>query len=224
MTGSYSFPDSYTMVTEDAQGRPLEGVANETWPCWRFLALMYLRRVRANGSVFDPTPETVANIAAVASWLTGGGRPWLLMSGNCGCGKTTMLFALQRYFAEVLRYGFVRDALGITSLMPGLRVVNAKDIIEALDKRDGGDAFGRLCSEPLLGLDDVGVEGAEQQRYGNVVTPLSDLLESRYERRLLTVMTTNLSAEMVGRRYGERTADRLSEMAKVVYFRNGSFR
>ncbi|MCD7721260.1 MAG: hypothetical protein LUI09_03425, partial [Prevotellaceae bacterium] len=82
MTASYSFPDTYTMLDGDKEDAP-----KETWPCWRFLALMYLRTVRANGSVFDPTPDTVANIAAVASWRTGGGRPWLLGSGTCGCGK-----------------------------------------------------------------------------------------------------------------------------------------
>lgn len=78
--------------------------------------------------------------------------------------------------------------------------------------------------EKLMFIDDLGAERKEVQDYGNVLTPMIDLLEHRYAKRLFTVVTTNLDADQLGEKYGARLRDRFREMFIVVPFTNRSFR
>ena len=47
----------------------------------------------------------------------------------------------------------------------------------------------------VLGLDDLGTEPSEVLDYGNVYTPVIDLLTKRYEEQLFTIITTNLTPQ-----------------------------
>ena len=47
----------------------------------------------------------------------------------------------------------------------------------------------------VLGLDDLGTEQSEVLDYGNVYTPVIDLLTKRYEEQLFTIITTNLTPQ-----------------------------
>ena len=51
-----------------------------------------------------------------------------------------------------------------------------------------------------------------------------ELLTRRYDEQLFTLLTTNLTPEGIRKRYGDRIADRLSEMAVVIPFKNPSYR
>ena len=77
---------------------------------------------------------------------------------------------------------------------------------------------------PLLGIDDLGTEPLVIMDYGNEKTPIVDLLSMRYENRLFTIVTTNLTPKQIRERYGERIADRFNEMMEVVIFKNPSYR
>lgn len=76
----------------------------------------------------------------------------------------------------------------------------------------------------VLAIDDVGTEPAEVVDYGNVIEPITELLEARYARGLFTLVTTNLTGKELRQRYGVRLVDRMNEMMHVVVFKNGSFR
>ena len=82
----------------------------------------------------------------------------------------------------------------------------------------------------MLAIDDVGEEPAEVISFGMVYTPIRDLLEERYSRQKLTIITTNLvenkSKEIfqISSHYGERVVDRIREMMKILTFRNASYR
>ena len=77
---------------------------------------------------------------------------------------------------------------------------------------------------PMLYIDDVGCEPSEVRFFGNVVSPLTDLLYFRYENRLMTIMTTNLTIEDIGNNYGPRIKDRMIEMFNRLGYKNKSYR
>lgn len=60
--------------------------------------------------------------------------------------------------------------------------------------------------------------------YGNVLTPVKTLLESRYAMGLTTFITTNLAPTQIETTYGKRIADRFREMMFSIPFDNPSFR
>jgi len=70
----------------------------------------------------------------------------------------------------------------------------------------------------MLTIDDLGTEPVEVMDYGNIMTPVIDLLTKRYEAQLFTIVTTILAPKDIHKRYGDRIDDRLNEMmAKIVY-------
>jgi DNA replication protein DnaC len=76
----------------------------------------------------------------------------------------------------------------------------------------------------VLAIDDLGEEAKEVMSYGNVITPLVDIIESRYDSRKMTFFTTNLDANGIKEKYGARVADRLKQMCNIVSFTNDSYR
>jgi len=60
--------------------------------------------------------------------------------------------------------------------------------------------------------------------YGNRVTPVIDLLSSRYDRMMFTVVTTNLTPKQIRSTYGDRIADRFNEMMLIIPYESPSFR
>lgn len=76
----------------------------------------------------------------------------------------------------------------------------------------------------MLGIEDMGREATEVMDYGNVYSPIIDLLEYRYNNQLFTFITTNLTGKQVRTKYGDRIADRFNEMMEVVIFKNPTYR
>lgn len=60
--------------------------------------------------------------------------------------------------------------------------------------------------------------------YGNVYTPVIDLLTKRYEEQLFTIITTNLTPQQIREHYDDRIADRLNEIVEKIVFKNGTYR
>ena len=81
-----------------------------------------------------------------------------------------------------------------------------------------------LMRTPLLIVDDLGVEPREIMDYGNVFTPLVDLITLRYDEQLYTIFTTNLTPSQLEVKYGKRIVDRLNEMVETIVFENGTYR
>lgn len=76
----------------------------------------------------------------------------------------------------------------------------------------------------MLGIDDLGTEPSEVLDYGNIYTPVIDLLTKRYEEQLFTIITINLTPQQIRGHYGDRIADRLNEMVKKIVFNNCTYR
>ena len=99
-------------------------------------------------------------------------------------------------------------------------IVDAKDIVTTKNEKDKRN----LRSRPLLAIEDMGREPTEVLEYGNVLNPVIDLLEYRYDAQLFTMITTNLNPSEIRQKYGARIADRFNEMFERVIFKNQSYR
>ncbi len=156
-------------------------------------------------------------------WLSDGqATDGLLLSGTPGNGKSTAIKAIKLMVSysglkdvdNLDYYGNPSDAI--------LHVITAIDLCSMYTSNNKN--FNCYKNIGLLAIDDFGTEPAEVMQYGNVITPLTELLYSRYDQRLFTIISTNLLPRHIRERYGERIADRFNDMMTVVTFPDITFR
>lgn len=189
------------------------------WQCTRdqaveILKACYTAEVESRHRTCLMDEATQGHIYRLACWITDPTDTHfgVMMIGGVGNGKTTMLRALQRGYWWMMQdegFDFQREY--------SMDIINAKDLSDA----------NKTCQR--LGIDELGIEPVEVQDYGNIITPSSDVLSYRYDRRLPTFVTTNLAqdkrdGETLRMRYGDRLADRFNEMFHVIGFYNQSYR
>lgn len=175
-----------------------------------FKALLkaYKEVVSEKGRDFKADIRTLENIKRIALWLTEpSGKRGIYLGGGCGNGKSTMLMAFDRVCRE---WG-----------MRTLRTSATKMVAWHLD---GHDILDVPHQEPIIGIDDLGTEAAETMVYGNKVSVMADFFEEAYKTRCFLFVTSNLGADEIEQRYGERVRDRFREMFHSIKFTNSSFR
>lgn len=168
--------------------------------------------------VFDQ--NTSNNLKSLAMYIT---KPvpkfGVMMCGTCGNGKTTLLYALQgaiNYLDRRNHFTFLSEYFRV-----GMQILDAKEVV-AISKDLKELKNVRSCS--MLAIDDLGKEPAEVMDFGNLTSPVIDLLEYRYQHQLFTCITTNLTASEISKKYGSRIADRFNEMLEVIVFQDISYR
>lgn len=173
-------------------------------------------QVELRGGKVEYDEMTTKNLRLVAETLTGDGHKFgLLLAGTCGNGKTTTMRAVQSV-VQLLNNTYYRCGDGI-----GNRLLEAKEITQLSDKIGQLTAYKTV---PVLFLDDLGREPTEVLKYGNVTSPITELLEYRYNQRLTTIVTTNLEPSEIREKYGDRIADRFNEMFSLVSYTGASYR
>jgi len=148
----------------------------------------------------------------IASWLFNADKKTLVLCGQVGNGKTTMMDTIINLFNGAR----LTNKLGYSI---GFQRVNSFDL-------DGADKqlINMCVNADLLAIDDLGFENLIVKNYGNEKSPVIEILMRRYEFNCITVITTNLTPEQIRGKYGEKIADRLAETAKFVAFKNPSYR
>lgn len=174
-------------------------------------------QVELRGGTVEYDEMTTKNLRLVAETLAGDSHKFgLLLAGTCGNGKTTTLRAVQSVIKLLNNTYYNRSGQRI-----GNRLLEAKEITKLSDK-DGQLTVYKTV--PVLFLDDLGREPTEVLKYGNVSSPITELLEYRYNQRLTTIVTTNLEPSEIREKYGDRIADRFNEMFALVSYTGVSYR
>lgn len=185
-------------------------ITNHTDKTPQYLEMAYKMEVERWGGTLQLDSFTQRAIADVSRWAVQHKKPGLMLRGYVGVGKTTMLFALARVF-DVLE-------------KQTIRIVDARKI--ATLAKDSKADFETLTTTKMLGIDDLGTEPLTVKSYGNEITPVVELLTERYNKRLFTVITTNLAKKIVDGRevdelqeiYGDRLFDRFREMFNTISY------
>lgn len=177
----------------------------------KYLQVAYCGEVQRRGGTVKADRYTREVIHSVSKWLATLPKPGLMLRGYIGVGKTTMMLAVKR----------------MLHLLTGevMSVADAREI--AALAKDSPKEFVAMKRCRLLGIDDLGTEAVIVKSYGNELSPLAELLATRYSSRLFTVITTNLSVKEVGGGvwedelkaiYGDRILDRLREMCNTIFY------
>jgi DNA replication protein DnaC len=129
----------------------------------------------------------------------------LLLTGDVGCGKTHLSIAA---LTEIVRAGAGGTFISARDFFAGLK--RGRD-----RKRIDVDALARI---DCLVLDDVGATGGTARE----AIALADLLSTRYDRSLPTVVTTNVSD--LTPFVGDRAVDRFTESMLIAHLEGASYR
>lgn len=185
------------------------------------LTAAYAAEVEYRCKEFRLDDGTKRNIRHVSEFITKPSPKFgILLCGNPGNGKTTMLCAFQQATNYLVRSGMF-SAEAYKDYNVGLHILDARDIThEAKDYK----GFQRIKQHFMLGVEDIGREPTEVLDYGNILNPVIDLLESRYRDQLFTFITTNLTPKQIREKYGNRIADRFNESVECVVFENSTYR
>ena len=182
------------------------------------LKLCYQQEVEERGYSFKDDTATNEHIQMAAKWLVGEKREFgLFIYGGPGNGKTTLARAIRKLI--IMLYGNeprYEDSKGVVS-------ISALEL-STIAKEEQNHRLRQFKETELLHIDDVGTEPASVKVWGNEVSPLVEVLYSRYDAMLYTVITSNLSDEDIMPRYGNRIYDRFMEMFAFLPFENKSYR
>lgn len=182
-----------------------------------YLLAAYQAEVERRHRVFERNEHFNEQLNLIANYLTGGSKKFgLMFCGLCGNGKTTWAKALQ------LLVSGLNLKNPINNLYYVFPLCNAKDL--AMRSKGNYNDWRNVMRYQLMIVDDLGTEPREVMEFGNVYTPLIDLITTRYEEQLYTIFTTNLTPTQLEEKYGKRIVDRLNEMVEKVVFENESYR
>ena len=137
--------------------------------------------------------------------------PGLLLTGDCGTGKTHLAVAILRETAEAGIPGMfvvVPDLLAKMKASFNTKDGKAAELVEAAK------------NAPLLVLDDLGAEDPKVW----VIELIYVLINHRYEHMLPTIITTNYDGTKIGEVFGKRIQSRLAEMTVPVNIRAEDYR
>lgn len=174
------------------------------------------RRQQTLGS-FKPGVHPIAKLALEDAWaFVNGGKPWLVLSGNPGCGKTHLARGAA---LELIHQGW--DVIYTTSVALATRLKSTQSPTSELRFED---VMKQLTEAGLLVVDDYGSE--TQSDF--VTSTYEDIFNARYDAMGVTIITTNLPKEQLKRispriysRMGDRELSVWRHMAGVPDYRRG---
>lgn len=137
----------------------------------------------------------------VAQWMSDTEGKGLLLTGDCGRGKTNIIqFVLPVLFFD--RYRLV---------IKPVQSENLHENIEAVLKRR------------IICIDEMGAEPTIND-YGTLYEPFNRVVNhAEYDNQVL-LLSTNLNSDEIRDRYGERTLDRVVRLCEIVKFKGKSLR
>lgn len=152
---------------------------------------------------FSMDKATVSKVEKVVRWMYESRKRGLLLCGTLGNGKTTMLRTINRLFGT---HAVFMEAQAV------------------YDYYRQNQCLPSIPSNDILLVDDLGVEPATYNDFGEIRYPLAELLMQRYKNNSMTLIATNYTFEQLGGIYGDRLQDRMREMYAMIIYREPSYR
>ena len=200
----------------------------------------YKAQVASRGMQFTLDDAVRFYIGEFSGWLTDpSDKSFLMLSGGCGCGKTTLALAFRDMANALADKAYktsdwllqqqpieVQRQFQQLSRFPRVRLYTAQEISDAArrSKEDRTDEYATIKRSAFLIIDDLGCEPVEVKNFGTSVTPITDIIYERYAAMKPTIITTNLDTRQIRTEYNERVADRLNEICRVIGYKNESYR
>lgn len=132
----------------------------------------------------------------------------ILLSGPVGCGKTSMM--------KLLRY--------IVPHQKPYKMIPARNVVFGFNHL-GYKTIQDYGNSNYFCFDDLGVEPTGRH-YGKDCNVIGEIILSRYdlflENKIKTHATTNLNAQELEERYGNRVRSRMRELFNLIAFYKGS--
>ncbi len=133
------------------------------------------------------------------------GRAGLLLTGACGVGKTGLMYLIYKSReADGAVWCDYNEMLALIQSTYNTRGNDTLQIIQALE------------FVPVLLIDDMGDAARSQALTDDKRDKTYDVLRVRHERKLLTVITTNLDHKGMKYQFGQRIYSRLRELCVWV--------
>ena len=139
----------------------------------------------------------------------------LLIAGPIGCGKSSL--------ARLISYFFPRETQYQIKPTREIAFEFEKDGFSVINQYSKGSFFrlGNYLIPKVWCFDDLGLEQTPKY-YGNDCNVMAEILLARYDlfvsKRMMTHITTNLSASELESIYGNRIRSRMREMFNLVAF------
>ena len=161
------------------------------------------KQAASRGHILDPEKCDIKDIIRrITKSLQSTNKTGLILSGGYGTGKTSIIRAIKS-----------------TTMSGSLKTAN-----EIFAYFKAFETFNEEWRRGILFLDDVGSEPKKCLIYGEPRNPIAELLCARYDTNATTIITTNLSIEGIGKRYGDRVYDRMVEQYELIELCHPSFR
>lgn len=137
----------------------------------------------------------------VVDWMCNNRGKGLLLMGDVGRGKTVIS----------------------AGVIPGLFYYRLRKIVKPTAAENMPLRVDSLVKQPFLCIDDLGTEPLANN-YGVKFEAFTRLINEAEARLKLVFISTNLTIEELIDRYGERSADRLIRLCKIIKFEGSSLR
>lgn len=140
----------------------------------------------------------------------------ILLTGPIGCGKTSLM-NLMKFISPTNHKFYVKPTREISFEF-------IQDGYEVIHKYSKGNLYQ---SDPkIICFDDLGLE-KNLKYYGNECNVMAEIILSRYDifiaKKIVTHITTNLSATEIETQYGNRVRSRMREMFNLISFDTNTF-
>lgn len=137
----------------------------------------------------------------IVDWLTDNKGKGLFLHGKCGLGKTIMA----------------------RNVIPAIILSERNKVIYCIDINDFRNKIDIVFGKKLISLDDVGTEEMHVN-FGDKRIYFAELMDLVEKENKLIIITTNLTAEQLIAKYGDRVMDRIIATTRRIAFDGVSFR
>lgn len=156
--------------------------------------------------------EIEEKIQSFCKWSHGSAfRNSIMFQGALGNGKSTLMQSIYKLFRSADPLTFWCSSTGIYDNF-------------VAQKNGTPSLYEEYKRAHYLFIDDLGKEPKKCFVYKNELWPIQEVIDYRYNKQLPLFISTNLDEKALLERYGERSKDRLDEMAARLYFKAQSFR